>query len=156
MDIIMNASPLIFLCKINRLNVLEKMFDTIFIPHAVINEVNVCGKTKVALEDVPYKTLTVTNRIAVNSLLGRLHIGEVEVIIGAMESGINTVVLDDKYARNKAKQLGLTVTGTLGLLLSASKQGYIDSLFEDIEKLKSEGMFISDAIIAKIKETYKD
>jgi len=45
MDIVINASPLIFLYKIDRLNVLDKIFDAIYIPTAVIDELVISTRT---------------------------------------------------------------------------------------------------------------
>jgi predicted nucleic acid-binding protein len=53
-------------------------------------------------------------------------------MIGAIERNIQTVVLDDNAARNKAKQLGLDVTGTLGILQGAYKKGLVDDLEQEI------------------------
>jgi len=152
MEVVINASPIIFLSKIERIWILDKLFDKVFIPKAVLQEVNVCkmaGREN-QLDLISYEILEVVNQTAVLGMLGRLHKGEVEVMIGAATQGVRTVVLDDRYARNKAKQLGLEVTGTLGLLLRANKVGLIDNLTSDIQKLKRAGMYISDEIIARI------
>lgn len=152
MDIVINASPLIFLHKINRLDVLDKIFDTVYIPQAVLREVesgNV-SEAKKLLSSIPHKPLAVTNLTAVHGLLGRLHIGEVEVIIGAIEKEIANVVLDDMYARNKAKQLKLTVTGTLGILLRAKEMKVIGDISKDIEGLINAGMYLSEKLIERV------
>jgi predicted nucleic acid-binding protein len=91
--------------------------------------------------------LEVANKIAVAGLLGRLHIGEAQVMIGAIEKDIATVILDDSTARNKAKQLGLHVTGTLGVLLKAQQLGIIEDLAQEITKLRSAGMHLSDSVV---------
>ena len=112
MEIVINASPLILLDKINRLYLLDMLFDVVYVPTAVLREVEAGTESNIIskLSQISYKQLAISNRVAVSSLLGRLHVGEVEVIIGAIENGIKTVVLDDNTARNKAKQLGLNVT----------------------------------------------
>jgi len=152
MDTVINASPLIFLHKIDRINLLEKIFNTVYIPDAVINEVKVgnAAKAKKLLDCVPHEVITVSNRTAVLGLLGRLHVGEVEVIVGAIEKDIKLVVLDDSYARNKAKQLQLEVAGTLGILLRAQEMGFIDDIHYDIKRLKDAGMYISDKLLETI------
>jgi len=150
MDIVTNASPLILLDKINRLRLFNSLYDTVYIPSAVLQEINQIGKPTIDLSSLYFQPLNVANQLAVLGLLGRLHNGEVEVMIGAIEQNIQTVVLDDNAARNKAKQLGLEVTGTLGILLEAYKKGLIDDLKQEIVNLKSAGMFLSDEIIKKI------
>ena len=95
--------------------------------------------------------LTVQNRTAVSALIGRLHIGEVEVIVGADELKLSQVILDDGYARKKAKQMGLSVTGTLGILIAGYKSGIIDDLKTEIDKLVGIGFRVSDSILEKIE-----
>jgi len=152
MDIVINASPLIFLHKIDRLDIVHEMFDTVYIPQAVLREIELGNVTeaKDLLSNIQYSVLEVTNRTAVLGLLGRLHIGEVEVLVGAVEKGIATIVLDDMYARNKAKQLKLEVTGTLGILLKAKEMRLIDNIRKDIEGLLNAGMYLSDKIIERV------
>jgi len=59
----------------------------------------------------------------VEQLQGRLHRGEVEVIIGAKELGIQTVVIDDRSARNLAEALLFTTIGVIGILLLVKRTG---------------------------------
>ena len=152
MKVVMNASPLILLHKINRLDFLNKLFDNIIIPEAVIQEIIAIDSPEepAILSNITHECIKVTNRAAIKSLLGRLHLGEVEVMIGALEKDVSTVVLDDFSARIKAKQLGLNVTGTLGIILRAKKQNLIADLTFEIEELKKAGMYISDDIIQQI------
>jgi len=152
MDIVINASPLILPDKINRLHLLNELFSTVYIPNAVLEEIRTDNKTDVEfnLNQVTFNPLKISNRIAVMGLLGKLHIGEVEVMIGAIENGIKTVVLDDNSARNKAKQLGLDVTGTLGILLKATKNGLITDLEQEIVNLRNSCMYLTDEVIRKI------
>lgn len=153
---VINASPLIFLSKLERLCLLNELFETIYIPDAVLDEINAETNAETnaikqpGINNLDFKQLTVTNRTAVTGLLGRLHIGEVETIIGAIEHGFTTVILDDNAARNKAKQFGLSVTGTLGVLLKASKRGLVSNLDQDISKLIKAGLYVSDEIIKRI------
>lgn len=152
MDIVINASPLILLEKIGRLHLLNDLFGTVYVPCAVIEEVSAGENVdaKQILSHVMYQKLRVANRIAVLGLVGRLHIGEVEVMIGAIENGISYVALDDNAARNKAKQLGLDVTGTLGILLKANANGLIADLGQEINNLRRSGMYLSDDIVKKV------
>jgi len=150
MDAVINASPLILLSKIDRLYLLNKIFDKIYIPNAVLKEIQAVDKEQVKLTDISFEVLIVDNRIAVNGLVGRLHLGEIEVMIGAIEKNVKTVVLDESTARNKAKQLNLEVTGTIGVLMKAKKLGFISDIKIEIQNLKNIGMRISDNLIAQI------
>jgi predicted nucleic acid-binding protein len=151
-DVVVNASPLILLHKIDRIELLNNLFEKVYVPIAVQNEVNYAEDTgdNNILQNLDFISITVNNQLAIKSMLGRLHIGEVEVIVGAIENSIQLVVLDDNHARNKAKQLGLDVTGNLGLLLRAYKKGIISNLEAEILKLRNAGMYIADDIIRSI------
>ena len=157
MNIVSNSSPLIFLAKLGRLDVLNRLFDKVYIPQAVYNEVVLADKDDDASHLIEEKIKTgqinrfkVQNEVAIRTLLGRLHQGEVEAIIGAGELKISSVILDDLYARNKAKQLDLAVTGTLGILLLAYKRGLVEDLKSELQKLIAAGYRISDALIQTV------
>ena len=152
MKVVMNASPIILLNKINRLDLLNRLFDSVLIPEAVVQEINavIALDEPTILSKISYECIKVTNRAAVISMLGRLHLGEVEVMVGALEQGVKTVVLDDFLARNKAKQLGLYVTGTLGIIIKAKNSNLITDIAFEIEALKTAGIYISDDIIHQI------
>jgi predicted nucleic acid-binding protein len=141
------------LSKIGRLTLLSGLFETICIPSAVLQEIRAIDKAEINLSEIDFKPIEITNRVAVLGLLGKLHQGEVEVMIGAIENGISTVVLDENAARNKAKQMGLTVTGTVGILLASQRRGLIDDVLQEVEALKHAGMYLSDKVLKRIQNT---
>ena len=158
MRIICNASPLIFLSKIDRLDLLNSLFDEVLVPVEAWNEATKkSDNTTKALEELKssgkISMFTVKNGQAVSAMIGRLHRGEVEVIVGAGEVEISHVILDDGYARNKAKQMGLFVTGTLGVLLAGHQKGLIADLNIEINKLRNVGFRISDSIVDRMMNT---
>jgi predicted nucleic acid-binding protein len=154
--ILCNASPVIFLSKIERLHLLSDLFSEVLIPDGVWNEVNQRPDDAAIIfnelrASSNLTVFTVKNRTAVMAMIGRLHLGEVEVIVGAGELGIPNVILDDGYARSKAKQMGLNVTGTLGILIAGHKKCLIDDLSSDLDKLIDIGFRISNSIVQQIK-----
>lgn len=91
--VICNTSPIIGLLAINRLELLEKLFDEIYIPEAVYRELCInAEKYSHEVEQIHKKVESgifvvyqVKNADVVKKLYGRLHYGELEVIIGAKE-----------------------------------------------------------------------
>ena len=152
MEIVINASPIILLSKIGRLSLLNNLYGKVYIPDAVIMEVTDASRSDKALNlgTLEYSHLIVANKVAVNGLLGRLHSGEVEVIVGAIEKGIKTVVLDEIAARNKAKQYDLNTIGTLGILMRAKKDGLIDNIETEIEAIRDANMYLSDDLVKRV------
>lgn len=137
-NVVSNSSCLIALERINRLDLLSNSFDAINIPPAVQRELG-----------IKYDWLLVTpvqNKAAVNSLKTQLGDGESEAIALAIELADVVIVLDDKKARRIAKQLGLTVTGTVGLILRAKKKGIITEIKPIMDSLNGVDFRVSDAL----------
>ncbi len=82
----------------------------------------------------------------------KLHAGEVEVMILAQEKGADLVIIDDDAAKKTARYLGLTVTGTLGVLLRAKEQGIIERVQPLLDAMERNGFYISPAVGAMVLE----
>lgn len=63
-----------------------------------------------------------------------------------------TAVLDDLAARRCAMALGLSVTGTLGLLLEAKKRGHINAVSPALNAIVAAGLYISRHHLDAIRE----
>jgi predicted nucleic acid-binding protein len=63
--------------------------------------------------------------------------GETQVLMLALESRDAIVVLDDALARQTAENLGIRLTGTLGLLLDAKRAGIIAVVAPLLDRLQS-------------------
>ncbi len=106
-----NSTCLIGLERIGRLDLLPKVFDTVFAPPTVAAEVR-----------SPLTWLTVQpveNSAFVAALKTQMDEGEAEAIALAVELDNVILILDDKKARRVAQQIGLKVIGTVGMLLRA-------------------------------------
>lgn len=94
-QVMCNTSPIIGLLSIGRLNLLWELFETVFIPQAVYDEL--CADSASHKEDIEeikhciehgqLIICRVENQQMVRSLYGRLHYGELEVMIGAKVIG---------------------------------------------------------------------
>lgn len=152
-EVVTDASPLIYLSVLGRFPLLQRLFGTVCLPDAVLREVAASPvtlpgavETRAAVEDGWLRPTTVCNRLAVEALLTDLHLGEAEAIVLARELGAGRVLLDDRLARNRAKALGLTVTGTIGLLLLARQRGEQLDLRHDLDTLVQHGFRIASDV----------
>ena len=57
------------------------------------------------------------------------------------------ILMDDFNAREIAKAMGLSVLGTVGILVKASQDGIIENLKETLEELRRKGIRISNEVI---------
>jgi len=80
-----------------------------------------------------------------------LDLGESEAIALAVEKEAGLILLDEREGRRRARNVGLEVTGLLGVLIRADREGNLSSLSEAIAQLEEEaGFWISDALREKI------
>lgn len=72
----------------------------------------------------------------------KLHAGEVEIMILAQEQKADLVIIDDNAAKKTAKYLGLTVTGTLGILLKAKRKKIVPRVDALLAEMKRNGFYL--------------
>jgi len=145
---IVDSACLIALEKIGQIELLSKLFDNIYIPPAVEIEF---GKS---IDWINVKQIQSIDKVI--TLKTQLDDGESEVIALAMEMKKVYVILDDKKARRVAKQIGLKVIGTVGILLRAKKNKIIPEIKSYLEKLNNVGFHISEALYQKALEIARE
>ena len=125
MIVVSDASPLIALSSVDRLDLLHLLFDKVSIPVMVRDEV--VGEKSKTTGELPsfIRVEPVAAEFPVRFLRMNLHAGESEAITLALERGIQGIILDDKHAREIATNLGLKVIGTLGVLILAKRKGFL-------------------------------
>jgi hypothetical protein len=82
-------------------------------------------------------------------LLADLDRGQAEVIALAQELNADLVILDERLARQHAARLGLTLTGTLGVLLRAKDRGLVSTIAPLIDQLRQGGIRLSEGVVAE-------
>jgi len=149
MIVISDSSPLIALSIIEKLDILPKLFDEIYVPDAVFQEVVKTDKPfgKELGVFLSGRTKNVINQMAVKILSADIGAGEAEAIVLALEQQPAVVLIDDLKARKFAIINGLQTIGTMGVLLKAKKEGLIKELRPLISKLLENDIRISKKII---------
>ena len=147
--VIVNSTPLIILSNIGHLQILKSLYQQIFIPSAVFKEVT--AKTDSACQQIfqnfDWIQVLECKNFDRKIYPPKLHSGEIEVLVLAQDLNADLIVLDDNAAKKTAKFLGLTVTGTLGILLKAKREGFIDSTQSAINLMLEKGFYLSDSVI---------
>lgn len=147
--VIVNSTPIIVLCGIGRLDVLQKLYGEIRIPSAVYQEVtaiedSACMQIKKAGSWIHVDCIRDSSEKKMYK--AKLHAGEVEVMILAQEQKADLVIIDDNAAKKTAKYLGLTVTGTLGVLLKAKNRGIVQEVAPLMAEMKHNGFYIDSVL----------
>ncbi|MEA2068772.1 MAG: DUF3368 domain-containing protein [Verrucomicrobiota bacterium] len=151
MIVVVNTSPLIALDRIGQLDVLTKLFVKIIRPQSVVDELNAGRKAYGGSDALFHAAWLETQKDPPEMILRKeLGAGETAVIALALKAKADLVILDDLAARNVAVELGLNVTGTLGVLLAAYKKGHLLDLSGVVNQLKASGFRISSELVTSI------
>lgn len=137
--IISDTSCLIILSNIGELDLLQKLYGT------VVTTIEIAVEYGDSLPEW-IEIMTVSDTSKQQLLELQLDRGESSAIALAMENLDCTIILDDNKARKIAYQLGLTYTGTIGVLVKAKLQGVIPSIKPLIAKIKQTNFRISTEI----------
>ena len=152
-EAISNTSPLLYLYRIGAENWLQNLFDEVWAPDAVRNEL-LEGRSKGY--DVPnltdYSWLNIVNPKSMPSEWFALDLGagELAAMALALENPKRIILLDDMFARRTAQAAGLQIWGTLRVLLEAKSQGLASTIEPYVRQLSEAGMWISPEVKKRI------
>jgi len=148
--VVSNATPLIYLAKIGRIQILKNIFQSIQVPDEVKIEVVDRGKEKKypdayvieeAFNDgwITVGNLTKDNekRASVLTEATGIDLGEAEAILLTRQKAEETILMDQAHARTVARQFGLKPRGTLYLILVSTRRGMLskEDAKEDLSRL---------------------
>jgi len=158
LKIVCNTSPLILLAKVHRLEILAQLYDEVIIPVSVLDEVEArpgeeARQVRVLLQSQNFRLRKAAKR-TLDRLLLDLGVGEREAIALASEITADLVILDDQQGRRVAREKGLSVTGTLGILIEARERGIIPSVRCELDRLIEAGMWIDEIFYHRILQEF--
>jgi predicted nucleic acid-binding protein len=160
LKIVCNTSPLILLAKIHRLDTLIRLYRQLMIPKAVADEIgNKPGEENDQVQALLKKGTLQLKQVS-EKILAELPIdlgrGEREAIALVIDSGADLVILDDRQGRLVSRDRGLSVTGTVGVLIEAKERGFIPSLRPEMDRLIEAGMWINEVFYHRILKEYDE
>jgi len=160
--LVFDASALITLTELNRLDLLEKLRGThyikVVIPQGVRNEFREAGIELGISND---EVLIGSVDMSLMEIPQRLGEGERDAIAlayaltrGLSESSVTAVVVtDDKLARKECEKLGVEVFGTLGLIEFAKKHGALskEEALRILEEIPRTSLYITPELLEEAK-----
>lgn len=153
-EILLNTGPIIALvAATDSLDFLSRMYDDVLIPGEVVREIQAGGSDApelVALRqaDDSLRVLPLLDAVA-PELSNQLDPGEASVIQNARETGTSLVAIDEKIGRRVARLHGLNVTGSLGILIRARKEGFVDDLASCVKRMHRKGIWMADHLVRR-------
>jgi predicted nucleic acid-binding protein len=148
---IVNASPLILLTKIGRIDLLQAEGVDVVVPIPVVQEVSCLDPSDPvvrAIHDAGWDVVTVPGPVPPSVIQWKLDPGEESVLTLAIGSPDCEVVIDDLAGRKCAEAHGIPLIGTLGVVILAKRVGRITAARPVIGELRQAGLYVSDAVIA--------
>jgi predicted nucleic acid-binding protein len=128
--VISDTSPLRYLILISQADLLPALYSEVLIPEAVADELNQPAtpdpvRRWIAHRPAWLQVVPLTARPDSISLPD-LDPGEHDAILLALHLKADLVLMDEREGVEEARRLGLTVTGTLGVLDRAAERGLIE------------------------------
>ncbi len=162
-----NTSPLIWLAKIGKLNLLKDLFGEALISEESYKEAveislkegysdalvikDACDQGWLKVEQLKKEQAAICSEIMKHSF--ELHEGEVQAIVLAREFGKDTILLmDDSSGRAFAETWGIKVKGVLYVIITATRKELLDKTEakETVLNLVRKGFRIEPKFLAKI------
>jgi predicted nucleic acid-binding protein len=154
MSVVSNTTPLNYLILIERVELLAALYEGVVVPEAVFGELT--------SESAPYSvrewTLNKPDWLSVQTTpattdddLALIQIGELQAIVLAQQIQSEFIILDDRQARRVARDRGLKVIGTLGILTTAAERGLIN-LRDALEDLKKTNFRVSSSMLESLSD----
>jgi len=129
----------IILTNIGELSLLQKLYSKITTTIEIATEFG---------EPLPewVEILSVKSKDTQRLLEMQIDKGESSAIALALEISDSLLILDDIKARKVATQLGLSITGTLGIIIKAKLEGIIPSVIPILNKIKQTDFRLSNEV----------
>ena len=164
MIVVSDTTPLISLLKINRLDLLKKLFGDVLIPQAVFDELTDDERFRLEADQIREKKFIVVkpvNNPESTNILKRatgLDQGESESIVLTDELKADLLLMDEAKGRNISAQMGLRIMGTIGILMAAYEEDELssDEVRECIAGLQHAGRHIGQRHYQMLLSRLKD
>src|SRR5207302_9048887 len=129
MIVVADTSPLNYLIRLGRPDVLREIYGRVLVPRAVLTELlhaEAPPEVRAWASAPPAWLEAMDVRQLDTGLPAELGPGEREAITLALEVRADVLLIDERTGRREAEARHIEVAGTLAVLLQASQRGYFD------------------------------
>jgi predicted nucleic acid-binding protein len=159
MKAVSNTTPLRYLIAIEQELLLGKLFEKVFVPVAVHEELTdsrtpetVRGRVLAMPAWFEVRTVQETQS---TTFPVTLHRGERQAILLAEALRADVLLIDEQIGRTIALTRNLPLSGTLGVLERADTMGLLTDFQQVLQRLKASGFFITDALEQQLLERHR-
>lgn len=149
--LVINTGPLLALIAAwGDLRLLSQLYHHVIVPAEVRLELEAGGATGFGVREFQAATWLNqrSNPVVLSPLLSRgLDRGEASVIQTALNEHVELVAIDEPVGRRLARLHGLTLTGSIGILLRAKREQHLSSVKDAILRMQAHGIWISQRVV---------
>jgi len=127
--VVADTSPLRYLVQIEQIDLLPRLFEKIFIPSVVYDELRHASAPEAVrnwMSSRPDWLEVSVVSAGDDPSLGALDEGEKSAIALGLSLHADLILIDDRRGAAAARDKGFEVTGTLGILDLAARRGIVD------------------------------
>jgi predicted nucleic acid-binding protein len=154
--VIADAGPIFSLAIIDKLELLNHLFDEIKISKAVWEEITLDKSTEFYYGIEQFFKPKVLNIKGFNELTFVMDYGESESVILYKELNADFLLIDDKKARKIAENFDIKCIGTLGILSVAKDKGLINDLRPIFKTFLENNRYYSIKLLNKLLERHNE
>jgi predicted nucleic acid-binding protein len=148
--LVVNASPIISLARINQADLLLGLASELVIPRGVFDEIMAHDVVDSAIRWVSDRESSLVRTVEIPPLIAEWNLGkgEAEVIAFAYQRRDFVVSIDDRAAKRCAESFSISVRGTIALLVDAKRKRLIPEAGPLLLRLKANGFRVSEPVLA--------
>jgi len=150
MKVVSNATPIISLASIGRLSLLSDLFNKVYIPQAVYNEIKY--KKSYGYQEIDnqcFEIKTIQGNAYLGFLLNELDRGEAEAIFLAKEMAVDMLIIDERIGYKIAQSQQLYCIGTLTVLEVAKQKQLIKKVKPLLDEMIQKGRWYSETVYSQ-------
>ena len=155
-----NTTPLRYLIAIDQQHLLGKLFETVFVPGAVheeLTEARTPENVRLAVLSLPaWYEVRAVHETHETTFPVALHRGEREAILLAETLRPDVILIDEQIGRTIASGRHLPVSGTLGILERADALGFITDFSQILNNLKTGGFYIAESLERQLLQRHRN
>lgn len=154
--VVADASPLIALARIGVLTLLRDLYEEVLVPARVFAELQIDGDRPGARSLHVARAAGWLKVVETGADLETLRaipvdLGEAEAIwFAERRKDLRFLLIDERRGRQLARQRGLTIVGTGGVLLVAKQAGLVAEIRSLLVKLSETGYYFSPQLCGEI------
>lgn len=152
--VVSNTSPISNLALLGYLEVIAQLYQVVYIPEAVVRELRASSLVRphleASLQQGFLQQVPLQDRQNVRLLQHILDDGESEAIALAQEQSADLLLIDERAGRTVAANLGLEITGVLGILLEAKTKTLLPRVEPLLTNLQAIGFRMSPALVQTV------